>query len=84
MNLVLNPLQGLLLSCTLAGAALAQAHDMLDLNGDGLLTLDELQAVYPEVGEAAFVQADTDGDGLLDPDELAVARTAGLIPDVAG
>ena len=38
----------------------------LDLNGDGLITLDEVR----EQRDARFAAADADGDGLLSADEL--------------
>ncbi len=51
-----------------------------DADGDGLVTMEELVAAYPDVTEDAFNAADTDGSGSLDEDELAAAREAGLIP----
>ena len=44
----------------------------LDTNGDGALTLEELQAR----GEARFAQADTDGDGALSAEELTAQANA--------
>ncbi len=44
----------------------------LDANGDGQLTLAELEAH----GEARFAATDTDGDGLLSRDELIAAGAA--------
>ena len=55
-----------------AGAAQAAGHREapafadLDLNGDGSLSLEELQAQ----GEARFAEADSDGDGALSAEEL--------------
>jgi Ca2+-binding EF-hand superfamily protein len=57
----------------LAGAGTAMAEDMLDANADGMITLDELLAVYTDVTEEQFIQADANGDGVLDADELAAA-----------
>lgn len=65
-------------------AAAAFAMTELDSNGDNMLTLQEVQAAYPEVTEDAFVGADTDADGLLNEDELAEARAAGVIPGDQG
>lgn len=42
----------------------------LDTDGNGELTLEELQGAPA----ASFAQTDTDGDGLLSADELAAAR----------
>lgn len=58
-----------------APALLAQ-----DADGDGLVTMEELTAAYPDVTEEAFTEADTNGDGALNAEELAAAREAGLIP----
>ena len=41
----------------------------LDTNGDGVLTLAEIQAS----GQNKFAEADTNGDGFLDAEELAAA-----------
>lgn len=63
-----------------AGTAPLMAQDMIDANEDGFLSLAEIQAVYPDVTETDFTEADANGDGLLDEEELAAAREAGLIP----
>lgn len=42
----------------------------LDTDGDGALTLEELQGA----AAAQFAKVDTDGDGLLSADELTAAR----------
>jgi len=58
-----------------AGAAQADGHRQgpdfatLDADGDGQLTLEELQAQ----GEARFATADTDGNGALSAEELIAA-----------
>ena len=52
----------------------------IDINGDGMYSYPELQAVMPEMTEDEFVVLDTSGDGLLDADEIAVATEAGLLP----
>ena len=78
-------LSGLVLT---AGAAQARDHGerpdfaTLDTNGDGALSLEELQAQ----GEARFSAVDTDGDGALSAEELTAAageraaeRTAQMI-----
>lgn len=65
-------LSGLVLT---AGAAQAENHRerpdfaTLDINGDGALTLEEMQAR----GEARFAEIDTDGDGALSAAELAAS-----------
>jgi len=52
----------------------------IDINGDGMYSYPELQAVMPEMTEDDFTVLDTSGDGLLDADEIAVATQAGLLP----
>ncbi len=52
----------------------------IDINGDGMYSYPELQAVMPEMSEDDFSVLDTSGDGLLDADEIAVATEAGMLP----
>jgi hypothetical protein len=52
----------------------------IDINGDGMYSFPEVQAVMPEMTEDDFTVLDTSGDGLLDADEIAVATEAGMLP----
>jgi hypothetical protein len=52
----------------------------IDINGDGMYSFPELQAVMPSLSEDDFTVLDASGDGLLDADEIAVATEAGLLP----
>ncbi len=52
----------------------------MDTNGDGLLTVEEVQAVYPEMTAEQFSQIDVNADGAIDDAELGAAQEAGLIP----
>ncbi|MDJ0820975.1 MAG: EF-hand domain-containing protein [Paracoccaceae bacterium] len=73
----------LIAAATLATALPAFAMDeasTADTNGDGMLSVEEVMAVYPEVSTDNFMEADTDGDGLLSVEEVAAAQEAGLIP----
>ncbi len=63
----------------LAVPALAQ-DAAIDINGDGMYSFPELQAVMPEISEDDFTTLDVSGDGLLDADEIAAATEAGLLP----
>ncbi|WP_083445164.1 hypothetical protein [Ruegeria sp. 6PALISEP08] len=63
---------------TLPGMVLAQST--ADANGDGVLTIEEVQAVVPSVDADTFSTMDANGDGALDADEIAVAQEAGLLP----
>ena len=64
--------------------AYAQEPLEADTDGDGMVSLAELQTLYadiPEAGLAAgFEQVDIDGDGLLNDDEIALARESGIFP----
>ncbi|PXW70138.1 hypothetical protein C7964_10221 [Loktanella sp. PT4BL] len=63
----------------LAVPGFAQSAD-IDINGDGMYSYPEVQAVMPEMSEDDFAALDTSGDGLLDVDEIAAATEAGLLP----
>ncbi|WP_296424058.1 hypothetical protein [Yoonia sp.] len=76
MTQLLTPLAVL---TVLAFPAFAQ-DDAIDINGDGMYSFPELQAVIPEMTEDEFTSMDTSGDGLLDADEIAAATQAGLLP----
>lgn len=71
-------LMAAVLASIVATAGAAQAQDeprerpdfaTLDLNGDGSLSLEELQAQ----GEARFANVDTNGDGAISAEELIAA-----------
>ena len=62
----------------------ALAATKADTNGDGLLTLDEVQTAYPDVTADAFVTMDVNADGALDEDEVAAAQDAGQMPKEEG
>ena len=70
------------LALVAAMAAPAFAQDAaIDVNGDGMYSFPELQAVIPEMTEDEFAALDSTGDGLLDADEIAVGTDAGLLPE---
>lgn len=52
----------------------------IDANGDGMLTLDEVQAVLPDTTAESFTAMDANADGALDQDEVTAAEDAGLLP----
>jgi hypothetical protein len=66
---------------TLPVAAFAADYMAADANQDGMLSLEEVQAILPEVTTDTFMAVDADGDGLINADELAVAQTEGLMPE---
>lgn len=65
----------------LTAPAWAQAD--LDANGDGMVTLDEVQAVNPDITAEDFSAMDTDSDGVLSPEEVSAAQEAGQLPAAA-
>ncbi|MGB3408486.1 MAG: EF-hand domain-containing protein [Jannaschia sp.] len=63
---------------TLALPALAQMA--MDTDGDGNVTMEELQAAYPDATTDTFAAIDTDADGVLSEAEIAAAVEAGILP----
>ncbi len=51
-----------------------------DANGDGVLTIEEVQAVAPNVDAETFSAMDANGDGTLVQNEIQVAEEAGVLP----
>ncbi len=60
--------------------AMGQSATQADSNEDGVLSLAEVQAVYPQVTEDMFTTADLNGDGALEDAEVKAAQEAGLMP----
>lgn len=50
-----------------------------DLDGDGLYSLIEAQATYPDLTEDLFLSLDQDGDGYLSVEEVAAGEEAGVL-----
>jgi len=67
-----------LITAGLATAAVAATP--VDANGDGLLTLDEVNAAFPDIKADEFSTMDVNADGVLDNSEVAAAQEAGLLP----
>ncbi len=74
----------ILATVTLGVPALAHAQSSADANGDGVLTIEEVQAVLPDLDADTFSAMDANGDGALDQAEVAVAQEAGLLPPSNG
>ncbi len=73
-----------LAALTFPALAMGQGASELDTNGDGVLTIDEVQASYPEVTTDMFTTMDLNADGALDADEVSAAQEAGLMPATDG
>ena len=69
----------MLIAAATSALAMGAGVSGMDANGDGILTLDEVQAVHPEVTEETFVTMDANGDGALDDAETTAAEEAGVI-----
>ncbi|MDT8326981.1 MAG: EF-hand domain-containing protein [Roseovarius sp.] len=63
--------------------AMGEAVAELDVNGDGMLSVSEVQAVYPEISAETFSAVDTNSDGALDDAELVSGQEQGLLPDMS-
>jgi hypothetical protein len=70
-----------LAALTLAGTAIAATE--IDTDGDGVYSMEELVAVYPDMTEAGFTAVDADTDGVVSAEEFAAAIEAGLLPATA-
>ena len=60
--------------------AMGQGAAELDSNGDGLLSVSEVQAVYPDITAETFSAMDLNADGALDDGEIVAAQEAGVMP----
>ena len=79
MTRTMKLLTPVVLVTALAAPAFAQ-DAVIDVNGDGMYSFPEVQAVLPEMTEDQFTTLDSTGDGLLDTDEITVGVNAGLLP----
>ena len=70
----------------MANAAIAAGEGVteIDTNGDGLMTIDEIQAAYPDMDAETFSQIDANGDGAVDDAEMVAAQEQGLMPATDG
>lgn len=60
---------------------MGSAMTEMDTDGDGMLSMSEVQAAHPDMTEEQFNEADTNGDGMLDEMEVQAARDAGMMPE---
>ena len=60
--------------------AMGQNGTEADANEDGVLSLEEVQAVFPDMTEDQFTTMDLNGDGTLEDAEVKAAQEAGLMP----
>ena len=70
-------------SLLIAAAPALHAQDgSPDADGDGMVSMEEFAAAWPDLAEDSFTMVDANGDGMLDTDEIATATDAGLLPAV--
>ncbi len=62
------------------GATATSAQTDMDANGDGVYSIEEMQAVFPDLTEETFTTIDANADGVVDADELKAAQDAGMLP----
>lgn len=60
--------------------AMSEGTPKIDANGDGVMTIDEVQAIFPDVTVEAFAEADVNNDGALTDEEMISGQEQGLIP----
>ncbi|MEB8389203.1 EF-hand domain-containing protein [Rhodobacteraceae bacterium KMM 6894] len=61
-------------------ATSAFATDAMDSNADGMVTIEEVQAMYPDITAEQFSEADANADGSLDADEIQAAQDVEILP----
>ncbi|WP_417582324.1 hypothetical protein [Pelagibacterium sp.] len=71
-----------LIGLSATGGAFAQTLDFgsLDANGDGVISMEELQAAIPDLTPESFAMLDTDTDGALSAEEFAALMPATEAP----
>ncbi|MEO9515488.1 MAG: hypothetical protein ABJH45_02505 [Paracoccaceae bacterium] len=84
MNYAILRKLGLIFAVSVPAAAVALTAEEMDTNGDGLLTIDEVQALYPDLNSDSFTAMDLNADGALDADEVAAGQEAGIMPTSDG
>ena len=66
-------------------SAMAQVADAeIDTDGDGMYSMEELQAAHPDLTEETFTSIDTNTDGSVDPAEYQAAVDAGTVAETEG
>ena len=68
-----------LVTAILPALAMSDSAVEVDTNGDGVLSLEEVQAVWPSVTTEDFETMDANADGSLDDTEIKTAEEAGMM-----
>jgi hypothetical protein len=75
------PALAILAAASFPALAMSASTTDADANADGMLTIEEVQAVFPEVSVETFSAMDANADGALDEAEVAAAKDAGMLAD---
>jgi len=57
---------------------------VIDADGDGRYSLQELREIYPRLSDTAFAEIDVNDDGLVSPGEFRLGQDMGLLPAPGG
>ena len=76
----------LLATCSVALPvwAMGEAVNQTDTNGDGVLSVEEVQTAWPDITLDTFSEIDINSDGLLDEAEVKSAIESKLLPITEG
>ena len=64
--------------------AATEVDPAIDTNGDGMYSIVEMQAAFPELTDETFIAIDANADGLIDMEEMALAVEAEVLPMTDG
>lgn len=65
---------------TLGFAGTALAQELVDADGNGSYSVEELTATYPDLTAETYAAIDANSDGVVDMEELTLAQESGLLP----
>ena len=66
-------------ACALLASAVWAQTMVEDTDGDGVYSMEEMRAAYPDVSDDVLVQVDVNEDGAIDEEELAAAIAVGVL-----
>ncbi|RFP89413.1 EF-hand domain-containing protein [Rhodobacteraceae bacterium 63075] len=78
MNKFARPIAALAVVMTPA-LAIGEGAMEVDADGNGVLSFDEVRAVWPDITPEVFAVMDSDADGVLTDEEVEAAQDAGML-----
>ena len=66
-------------ACALLASAVWAQTMVEDTDGDGVFSMEEMRAAFPDVSDDVLVQVDVNEDGAIDAEELAAAIAVGVL-----